>query len=153
MTHEFNLQPGLCLSTANCPSASPQVCLIGILSIKFLNWTLKLILLPKLSTTVFISEKQLHFSSYSGQNPWRHSWLSCLAHIHPFTPSYPTTNPNNSNFKIYLDLNHFYHLYHYNSGPSHHYILPRLLQWPLRWSPCLFLWILNNCRHRNLRKT
>lgn len=142
MTPKFNLQLGPHLSTSNCHSASPHAFLIDISSIKYSIWPPKLILLPKSSTTVFLNEEQLRSFICSGQKHLRHSWHFCLTHIHAFFLSYPTPNPTNSIFKIYPESKQFLYLHHYYSGPSHHYILCRLLQWPLK-SPCFFLRILN----------
>lgn len=69
MTHKFHLHPGPPPSASNCYSASQHAYLIGISSIKCPNWTPILTLLPKPSTTVFLSEEQLHSFSCSGQKP------------------------------------------------------------------------------------
>lgn len=69
MTHKFHLHPGPHPSASNSYSASPHAYLIGTSSIKCPNWTPILTLLPKPSTTVFLSEEQLHSFSCSGQKP------------------------------------------------------------------------------------
>ena len=142
MTHKFNLQPGLHLSTSNCPSASPRVCLRGILSIKFPNWTSNWSFSPNLYHSLLLVKSNFIFPVAQAKNlgdtldSSASPTYTLLPHL---TQQRILTTPA-SKLSRPQPLLTPPPLLFWPKPPLH---LARLLQWPLKWSPCLFLWILN----------